>query len=377
MNQKVLAVVIERAKATHSDGLVIIQDGKQLAQYPSLEEEKPVYIASAGKSLTCLAIGSLLQQGLIDSLDQPICTLFPEWQQGKKRSITIRMLLNHTSGLQDHPNASMEMEPPPDFKVDDVVQLALCAELASDPGTMVKYSNKAVALLAGVVERASGQRFDAFFEKAFYRPMGITDFEWIRDRKGTPTVHGAFVIRPSDLAKFGELMLGQGIYDGKRLVPARFVQEAIAPGQSIDPIWGLLWWRLPEREQRVLDTALVVEWRRLGVSEEFIHRFEPMVGKIFENKTAYWAAVKDLLGADWEVDMDRTLPLGARWSGRIFSDRMLGYYADGYRGNYLVVLPEYHLVAVRCSSPDGFDPESDGFDDFVTLITGICTPAKH
>jgi CubicO group peptidase (beta-lactamase class C family) len=371
-----LAAIVAEAERTHSDGLVIIQHGKVLAQDPPQAEEKAFYIASAGKSLTALAIGALLQEGSLDSLDQPVSAFYPEWRQGMKRAITVRMLLNHTSGLQNHPNASLELEPPPDYQVDDVEQLALCAEVESTPGTVVSYNNKAVALLGGIVERASGKRFDVFFEETFYRPMSVSGYDWIRDRKGTPTTHGAFIIKPSDLAKFGQLMLDKGNYGGRQLVPASFIEEALAPGQGIDPIWGLLWWRSPEWERRVCDTTLMKEWRGMGADEAFIRRFDPIAGKEFDGREPYWKAISELIGPDWQEQMSAALPATARWSTRIFSERMRAYYADGYRGNYLVIVPECGIVGVRCSGPEGFDPDTDGFTEFVRMVADLCAQGK-
>lgn len=95
--------------------------------------------------------------GKLTSIDEPVHAFFPEWRQGRKRDITVRMLMEHTSGLQNVPMTTLEIYPSPDF-----VQLALCAELDAEPGTTFAYNNKAVNLLAGIVERADDERwFDA------------------------------------------------------------------------------------------------------------------------------------------------------------------------------------------------------------------------
>lgn len=160
-----LAKLIERGRQTNSDAVIVIQNGSILAEEYYGKAKGAVYIASAGKSLTALAIGKLLDEGKIKSLDQPVSDFYPEWLQGNKKSITIRMLLNHTSGIQNVANASVEIErknPPV-----NAVKLALAAELADLPGTNFNYNNKAVALLGGVIEKASGKRMDAYFEEAF------------------------------------------------------------------------------------------------------------------------------------------------------------------------------------------------------------------
>ncbi|SNY99934.1 serine hydrolase domain-containing protein [Flagellimonas pacifica] len=301
INGSVLDEIKLQAKETHSDAVIIIKDGKIVYEDYFEKKEKPIYIASAGKSLVSLAIGKLMDHKLIDSLDQPVYSFFPEWKQGKKQQVTIRMLLNHTSGLQNYPNASIELEPAPTYKVKNVVKLALAAELSSVPGKKFDYNNKAVALLGGIVEKTSGKRFDYFFIDEFYKAMNIANYGWVQDESGNPTAHGAFVIKPSDFIKFGELILNKGMYNNKRLISESWIEESFKQGQEFDPRFGLLWWRY------------------------------------LKNNTE-----------DVEV-----------------------YYADGYRGNYLVIIPNKGIVAVRCADHENFNYPADFFTDFVKLITKL------
>ena len=83
---------------------------------------------SATKSIVSLAIGRLIDSGKITSLDQPVSDFYPEWKQGRKKLITVRHLLNHTSGIQNPP-ITTEIYASPDF-----VQLALAAELCRRAG---------------------------------------------------------------------------------------------------------------------------------------------------------------------------------------------------------------------------------------------------
>src|SRR5690625_494296 len=149
--QPALQALLTRALATHTDALALHWRGKRqvwaLGSAPG-----PIETMSVTKSVVGLVIGRMVTLGHLASIDEPVHSLFPEWRQGRKREVTIRMLLEHTSGLQNVPMTTEEIYPSPDF-----VQLALCAELASAPGERYSYNNKAVNLLAGVVERATGR----------------------------------------------------------------------------------------------------------------------------------------------------------------------------------------------------------------------------
>lgn len=369
IDQNVLRTIKNKAEETHSDAIIIVKGNEEVYREHFGRKEEPVYIASAGKSLVSLAIGNLLMNGQLDSLDQPIHTLFPEWRQGLKKTITIRMLLNHTSGLQDYSNASIELEPAPTYKVANVINLALAAELTNTPGSAVFYSNKATALLAGIVEKASGKRFDHFFVDTFYKAMNISDYEWVQDEQGNPTTHGAFIMKPSDLLKFGQLVVQKGIYDGKRLVSQDWIEESLSQGQDFTPIWGLLWWRLPKYEHRIIDKEIWNSWLEAGVSKDFLTKIRPLKGILYESRNDFYNALNEVFGDAWNQVLNDELPESVTSSKRIYSKEIIAYYAQGYRGNYLVIIPGKQLIAVRCADPVDFNHKTDTFEDFVTLVS--------
>ncbi len=368
INENILNEIKTKAKETHSDALIIIKDGKTIYKDFFGKEDKPIYIASAGKSLVNLAIGKLIGNKQLDSLDQPVYTLFSEWKQGRKKDVTIRMLLNHTSGIQNYQNASIELEPAPNYKVKNVIELALAAELSNSPGEKFDYNNKAVALLGGIVEKASGKRFDHFFVDEFYKPMDIADYNWVQDEEGNPTTHGAFYIKASDLVKFGELLLNKGIYNGTRIISESWIEESFKQGQKFDPRFGLLWWRKPVFEKRIIDDSIWKTWKNANVNTSFLKKMKPLKNKLYETKYDYFNDLQQLFGDQWSKTLNENLGRDLLSSKRIYSNDIVAYYADGFRGNYLVIIPEKNVVAVRCADHEGFNYQTDFFRDFVELI---------
>ncbi len=368
INENALNEIKTKAQETHSDAIIIIKDGKTIYEDYFGKEEKPIYIASAGKSLVNLAIGKLIDNKQLDSLDQPVYTLFPEWKQGKKKDVTIRMLLNHTSGIQNYQNAGIELEPAPNYKVKNIIDLALAAELTNSPGENFDYNNKAVALLGGIVERASGKRFDHFFVDEFYKPMDIADYDWVQDEDGNPTTHGAFYIKASDFIKFGELLLNNGIYNGKRIISESWIEESYKQGQKFDPRFGLLWWRKPAFEKRIIDDSIWKSWKFANVNKSFLKKMKPLKNKLYENKNDFFKDLKGVFGDQWSKTLNESLGRDLLSSKRIYSNDIVAYYADGYRGNYLVIIPEKNIVAVRCADHEGFDYQTDFFRGFVDLV---------
>lgn len=160
MSADILDHLTHRARETHSDGFTILHRGEALSDHTFERTDEPVSIMSVTKTVICLAFGRLLDDGILGSLDTPIADILPEWRQGRKRNVTVRMILNHTTGLQNDLNAGIEIEPAPDW-----TQLALCTELDADPGTVFAYNNKAIFLLHPIIQGLTGSPLDAFLRE--------------------------------------------------------------------------------------------------------------------------------------------------------------------------------------------------------------------
>ena len=114
LNKAILDSIIRQSERTNSNALLIYQEGKPIYKNYFGNSVQLIEAMSASKSIVSIAIGLLIDKGLIKSIDEPVYTLYPEWKQGNKKNITIRHLLNHTSGLQNVPNAGIEIEVTPD-----------------------------------------------------------------------------------------------------------------------------------------------------------------------------------------------------------------------------------------------------------------------
>jgi CubicO group peptidase (beta-lactamase class C family) len=377
VNREALDRLLDRARQSNSDAVVIMKDGKLVGEWHFGKAEGPIETMSATKSIVNLAVGKLIDSGKIRSLDQPIHEFFPEWRQGRKQRITVRHLLNHTSGLQNERSTMLEIYPSPDF-----VKLALAAELDADPGSAFSYNNKAVNLIAGLVKAASGTRLDDYLRSEIFAPMGIHDFSWDTDRAGNPHAMSGLSMRAIDLAKIGQMLLDSGTFRGKRIISSAWIAESIQPSQPLQPSCGLLWWLLLSEFRVVLaDDDLIARWQKAGASAQFLERVRPLVGQVFTDRAALSAARQRAFpgeaGAElWTANTVRKgLP-----DGRRLPSPVVGYYADGYLGQFLVVLPRQRLVAVRqMRSPD--DPnideqKLDAFGEFPEMVQQL-VPASR
>jgi CubicO group peptidase (beta-lactamase class C family) len=361
-----------RAGQADSDAVVVVKDGKIIADWTFDKLAGPIEAMSATKSVVNLAVGRLIDQKKIQSIDQPVSDFYPEWKQGRKRRITIRHLLNHTSGLENNPFAA-EIYASPDF-----VQFALAAELSDDPGARFSYNNKAVNLLAGIVRKASGRRMDVYIGEEIFRPMGITDVTWSLDQAGNPHGMAGLQIRAVDLAKIGQMMLDGGTWRASRVVSEDWVRLSTAqPGQPHEPTCGLLWWLIRGPESYEIDEAMIADLKEEGLTENSLKKIESLKGKKFDLE-GVWAALRPILHQDKVVSRklkkldDRLRATGRPRAKRVVVGPIEGYAAQGFRGQCLLVLPGRRIVAVRqLRAPKINSVKTDDFAEFPRMVQDL------
>lgn len=355
---RALQQMLERGKQTHSNAVLVLQDGREIGHYyQGGKTPGPIELMSVTKSVVVLGIGQLLDQGKIKSLDQPVADFYPEWKQGRKMDITVRMLLNHTSGLQNLQRAGPEIYPAP-----DAVQLALAAELTSAPGKSFAYNNKAVNLLAGVIEKASGRPMDVFFSDGLFKAMAIRPGAWQKDETGHPYAMAGLPLNTADAAKIGQLLLDDGRWHGRPLVSAAFMKAMLTPSPAM-PACGLLWWLDPAWARGSFKPDLVLRMRQAGVPAELADKFAPLQGKPIQSDPQFFAFLQHALGKDamrlWTDEITSRIGFGEMTNRQ--SGPVIGYKAEGDQGQYIVVVPQVRLVAVR--QIEGQDDPAEGDSD--------------
>jgi CubicO group peptidase (beta-lactamase class C family) len=144
------------------------------------------FIGSITKQFTATAILILEERGLVD-LNRPVSTYLPDFKHPYADKITIHHLLTHSSGL---PNYTDKMEiylkrmyP---FNPDELLNAIQNEKLLFEPGTDFLYSNTGYILLGAIIERVSGQSYEAFLHKEIFRPLGMLNTGYGRREAAHP-----------------------------------------------------------------------------------------------------------------------------------------------------------------------------------------------
>lgn len=360
-----LDTLLKQAEQTHSESVIIYKDNKLVVEkyFGIGHANNKVESMSCTKSIVGLAVACMLTDKLIDSLDIPVSNYYPEWKQGQKQFITLRHLVNMTSGLQNNPNASIEIYPSPDF-----VQLALTAELSNKPGEIWAYNNKSLNLMAGVIKKITGKRMDIYIGERLFKPLGITDFSWSLDSVGNPHVMSGCQIKPMDFAKIGLLLLNKGKFNNKVVITEKNIIEVTKPCAQYNG-YGMLWWIDYEKTTSIIDEDIINELRKAGISQDFIQKADNMKGTYASNGE-YYAKVQSVFGDNPWGHINETLGSSLRLRKKEFSGNTT-FRADGYLGNYIIVDPKNKIVAIRMIGHASFKNEKDNFIDFNKLILSL------
>jgi CubicO group peptidase (beta-lactamase class C family) len=252
------------------DGRALHKKGYGLANLTTKERisSKTVFdIASVSKQFTAMAVMILVERGKLNYADT-LSKFFPEFQSDA-RLITVRQLLNHTSGIMDYTlvwGESKKLKDNAPRTAENVVRfLAGRKQLRFPPGQRWEYSNSNYALLAQIVSRVSGESFPQFVRKNIFQPLGMNDsFVYDKNQTAREGLAAAYVaqgdgFKPADRNPenyvYGDGQVNSTVEDlakwdqslySETLVKASTLKEAFAPGQLNDgtPVnygfgWGL------------------------------------------------------------------------------------------------------------------------------------------
>jgi CubicO group peptidase (beta-lactamase class C family) len=236
-----LTAASDYSQSIYGECLLVYRKGKLVHEryYNGASATSQQKSWSIAKNVTSTLLGIALGRGQLGCVDEPAATVLPEWRDGKHDAIQLRHLLSHTSGLAfETVDDALFTISSGDYSYD-----ALHDPVASPPGTVFAYSQRAVQVLEPVLARATGADLEAYARRYLWDPIGASPaLSWDRDPVGhVPTFEGLHVTC-RDLLRFGILYLDGGSANGAQLVPARYLRDATQPSQPVNAAMGYLWW---------------------------------------------------------------------------------------------------------------------------------------
>ncbi len=184
---------------------------------------------SASKSVISALIGIAIEQGYIDSVNEPIAQYFPEYisdqSNADKLNITIENLLTMQSGLETTSNRNYGKW----VLSDNWVEFAINQPLVAEPGTRMLYSTGSAHLLSAIITRATELDTKSFAQQNLVSQLGYSMSYWSQDPQGVYFGGNDIKMTPRQMLVFGELYLNRGIYDGRQVISEQWIQLSHRP----------------------------------------------------------------------------------------------------------------------------------------------------
>lgn len=240
----------QKAEEMRILNLGVMKDGKVLLK-KDWDEEIRRNQYSASKSFTSIAVGIACKEGLL-SLDEKLCDVFKEELPDNPSAClcqaTVKDLLTMCLG-QDA--AYLMGEQRPIMEERDWVRFTLSRPFVQRPGTVFLYNNAGPYLAGILVQRRAGCDLVNYLMPRLFDPMGIRRPVWETDPFGYTFGAGGLFLCMTELMKFGQLLLQEGSWEGRQLVPSAYIKEASA--KQVDNGkhgYGYLFWRGPYHSYR-------------------------------------------------------------------------------------------------------------------------------
>lgn len=182
--------------------------------------EKPHILWSLSKSFTSTAVGLAVAEGKL-SIDDKVLSFFPEDVPPEPsphlRAMTVRHLLTMSTGHAAEPW----------WQGEEVWTKRFLAEpVPHEPGTHFRYNTPATYMLSAIVQKVTGETVVDYLTPRLFEPLGIQKPTWDQSPQGISIGGYGLYLRTEDIAKFGQLYLQQGKWQGKQLIPGEWIAQA-------------------------------------------------------------------------------------------------------------------------------------------------------
>lgn len=231
--------------------VMILRHGAVIAEgwWTPYGPQHPHMMYSLSKSFTSTAVGLAIHEGRF-SLDDRVVSFFPqdvpEEVSANLAAMQVRHLLSMSTGHAVDTMPSLVERSDGRWK-----RAFFEVPVAHPPGTHFLYNTGATYMLAAIVQKTTGQMLLDYLQPRLFEPLGIEHPTWFESPEGIHLGGTGLSIRTEDIARFGQLYLQNGVWQGEQIIPSAWVEEATTSKithdreDSIDWIqgYGYQFWR--------------------------------------------------------------------------------------------------------------------------------------
>jgi CubicO group peptidase (beta-lactamase class C family) len=235
------------AEVDTMNSVIVVRHGQVIAEgwWTPFAADTPHQMFSLTKSFTSTAVGLAQAEGKL-SIDDPVLKYFPDATPAAgndfQKGMRIRDLLSMSTGHRTEPSFQGSTTWTKTFFEHPVLH---------KPGTIFLYNTPASYILSAIVQKATGQKESDYLQSRLFTPLGIGTPRWETSPEGISIGGYGLWLRTEDIARFGQLYLQKGQWNGKQVVPADWVTAATtrqtsngsSPTSDWDQGYGYQFWR--------------------------------------------------------------------------------------------------------------------------------------
>jgi CubicO group peptidase (beta-lactamase class C family) len=266
---------------TDTTGLLIVKDDQVVfeQQYRGNIPTSRTISWSVAKSFVSALVGIALHEGHIESVAEPITKYVPELEGSAYDGVRIKDVLQMSSGAswnEDYSDSSSDINRFGRYIATggSLDEFTATLEREHTPGSFNRYNSADTQALAMLLRRATGTSLARYLEEKLWQPLGMeSDAYWLTDTGGIELAFGGLNVTLRDYARFGLLYLHDGAWNGRQIVPAKWVVDSVTPDaphllpgenpRSDFPLgYGYQWWIMDGDEG---------EFSAIGIYNQFIY----------------------------------------------------------------------------------------------------------
>jgi CubicO group peptidase (beta-lactamase class C family) len=202
--------------------MMVLHHGRVVAEkwWGEGSPDTPHTMFSVSKSFTATAVGFGIAEGLL-SLDDRVVSFFPDKVPADHSpnldAMTVRNLLTMSTGQVREPSRRGQ---------EDWIAAFMSTPVDDTPGALFRYNSMATFMLSAIMQKVSGQKIADYLQTRLFGPLAIEGYSWEESPEGINTGGWGLSIKTEDMAKFGQLFLQDGVWNGERVLPEGWVAEA-------------------------------------------------------------------------------------------------------------------------------------------------------
>ena len=284
--------IIEESIDSLSSSVTIYKNNKKIFNLKNKQNEELIETLSITKSFCAMAIMFLIQDKKIKSINDLIGKYIQSWSYGKKKDISIKHILTHTSGLDTNWSYENFMWPHGDYKSyikgkgikPNIEEMSLAIDKIDENDKKWFYNDTATQILPTLVKRITGIEISLYLNKKLFKPLNIK-FKWNKDDSGSSYGPNGLMISTDGLCKVGMMIMNDGIWNGKKILDIKLINSMTR--KRIDQKdmkkcklfkytdktgYGLLWYKLNDLiiAEGYLGQQLVIDKKRKLVGARLI-----------------------------------------------------------------------------------------------------------